>query len=92
MLRPVLLLAAIFFGGSLVSAQQALGNSLNREQPRRLRRTPNSSLKRCRKHCELGLEFPEKLEVPAGKYEAKFPVRDNLGGLVGSISLPVDMK
>jgi VWFA-related protein len=44
------------------------------------------------KTLQSGLGIPEKVELPPGKYEVKFAVRDNLSGLLGTISVPLDLK
>jgi len=47
---------------------------------------------RLKKMFETGLGIPEKIDLPPGKYEVKFAVRDNLDGLVGTISVPIELK
>lgn len=44
------------------------------------------------KTLQTGLGIPEKLDLPAGKYEVKFAVRDNLSGLLGTVSVPLELK
>lgn len=44
------------------------------------------------KTLQTGLGIPEKLEIPPGKYEVKFAVRDNPRGLVGTVSVPIEVK
>jgi len=41
---------------------------------------------------QTSIGIPEKLDLPAGKYEVKFAVRDNASGLIGTVSLPVQLK
>jgi len=47
---------------------------------------------RMQKMIETGLGLPEKIDLPQGKYEVKFAVRDNLTGLLGTISVPIELK
>jgi VWFA-related protein len=47
---------------------------------------------RLQKILETGLGIPEKIDLPPGKYEIKFAVRDNLTGLIGTVSVPVDLQ
>ncbi len=47
---------------------------------------------RVQKILQTGMGIPEKLELPPGKYEVKFAVRDNLSGLVGTIAVPTELK
>lgn len=44
------------------------------------------------KILQTGIGIPEKVELAPGKYEIKFAVRDNLTGVIGTISLPLDLK
>ena len=44
------------------------------------------------KTLQTGLGIPEKVELPPGKYDVKFAVRDNLSGLLGTISVPLELK
>jgi len=44
------------------------------------------------KILQTGLGIPVKLDLPPGKYEIKFAVRDNSTGLIGTVSLPLDLK
>lgn len=44
------------------------------------------------KILQAGLGVSEKLDLPPGQYEVKFAVRDNLSGLIGTVSLPLDLK
>jgi len=39
-----------------------------------------------------GTSFNNNMHVPPGEYEAKFVVRDNLSGKVGSVSVPLSVK
>ena len=57
---------------------QALATSLKREMLQKILQT--------------GLGIPEKVELPPGKYEIKFAVRDNLTGFIGTVSLPLDLR
>jgi VWFA-related protein len=41
---------------------------------------------------QTGLGIPEKLDLPSGKYEVKFAVRDNASGLLGTVSVPVELR
>lgn len=45
-----------------------------------------------KKTLQTGLGIPLKLDLAPGKYEVKFAVRDNLSGLLGTVSMPVDLK
>jgi hypothetical protein len=45
-----------------------------------------------RKTLQTGLSIPEKIDLPRGKYEVKFAVRDNLSGLLGTVSAPLDLN
>jgi VWFA-related protein len=45
-----------------------------------------------RKTLQTGLGIPEKIDLPRGKYEVKFAVRDNLSGLLGTVSAPLDLN
>jgi VWFA-related protein len=47
---------------------------------------------RLQKMLETGLGIPEKIELPKGHYEVKFAVRDNLSGMLGTISVPLELK
>jgi VWFA-related protein len=44
------------------------------------------------KTLQTGLGIPEKLDLPPGKYEVKFVVRDNSSGLLGTVSVPIELK
>jgi|HubBroStandDraft_6_1064221.scaffolds.fasta_scaffold372277_1 hypothetical protein len=44
------------------------------------------------KTLQTGLGIPEKVDLPPGKYEVKFAVRDNLSGMLGTVSVPVELK
>jgi VWFA-related protein len=44
------------------------------------------------KTLQTGLGIPEKLDLPPGKYEVKFAVRDNSSGLLGTVSVPLELK
>ena len=44
------------------------------------------------KILQTGIGIPERVELAPGKYEIKFAVRDNLTGVIGTISLPLDLK
>ncbi len=74
-------LAALAFDSSrkaVASTSQALATTFKPEMAQKIRQT--------------GLGIPQKLELPPGKYEIKFAVRDNSTGLLGTISLPLDLK
>ncbi len=74
-------LAALAFDSSrkaVASTSQALATTFKPEMAQKIRQT--------------GLGIPQKLELPPGKYEIKFAVRDNLSGLLGTVSLPLDLK
>jgi len=47
---------------------------------------------RLQKIIHTGVGIPEKVNLPPGDYEVKFAVRDNLSGLLGTISVPLDVK
>jgi hypothetical protein len=63
---------------SVGSLSQAIATSLNAERAEKILRT--------------GVGIPEKIGLPPGKYEVKFAVRDNLSGLLGTISVPLELK
>jgi VWFA-related protein len=44
------------------------------------------------KIIRTGVGIPEKVDLPPGNYEVKFAVRDNLTGLLGTISAPLEVK
>jgi VWFA-related protein len=44
------------------------------------------------KILQTGIGIPEKVELASGKYEIKFAVRDNQTGVIGTISIPLDLK
>jgi len=54
--------------------------------------TTNLKPEMAQKILETGLGISEKLDLPPGKYEVKFAVRDNLTGLLGTLSVPLDLK
>jgi VWFA-related protein len=47
---------------------------------------------RVQKIQQTGIGIPEKLDLAPGKYEVKFAVRDNPSGLLGTVSVPVELK
>jgi VWFA-related protein len=47
---------------------------------------------RVQKIIRTGIGIPEKIDLPPGKYEVKFAVRDNLSGVLGTISVPLELK
>lgn len=63
---------------SVASSSQALATSLKPEMLQKILQT--------------GMGIPEKLDLPPGKYEIKFAVRDNLSGRIGTVSLPLGLK
>ena len=63
---------------SVASSSQALATSLKPEMLQKI--------------LETGMGIPEKLELAPGKYEIKFAVRDNLSGLIGTVSMPLDLQ
>jgi VWFA-related protein len=74
-------LAALAFDTNrkaVASTSQALATTFKPEMAQKIRQT--------------GLGIPQKLDLPPGKYEIKFAVRDNLTGLLGTISLPLELK
>lgn len=44
------------------------------------------------KTLQTGLGIPEKIDLAPGKYEVKFAVRDNASGLLGTVSVPIELK
>lgn len=44
------------------------------------------------KTLRSGLGIPEKLDLGPGKYEVKFAVRDNFSGILGTVSIPIELK
>jgi VWFA-related protein len=63
---------------SIASMSQAIATKLDAERVEKILRT--------------GIGIPEKIDLPPGKYEVKFAVRDNLSGLLGTISVPLERK
>jgi VWFA-related protein len=63
---------------SVASMSQAIATKFDAEGVQRIVRT--------------GVGVPEKIDLPPGKYEVKFAVRDNLSGLLGTISVPLELK
>jgi methionine-rich copper-binding protein CopC len=63
---------------AIASMSQAVQTKLNSE--------------RAQKILETGMGIPEKVELPPGKYEVKFAVRDNYSGLLGTVSVPLEIK
>jgi hypothetical protein len=47
---------------------------------------------RVQKIQQTGIGIPEKLDLAPGRYEVKFAVRDNPSGLLGIVSVPVELK
>ncbi len=43
------------------------------------------------KTLQTGLGIPEKLDLPPGRYEVKVAVRDNFSGLIGTVSVPIEL-
>ncbi len=44
------------------------------------------------KTLQTGLGIPEKLDLPPGKYEVKFAVRDNSSGFLGTVTIPIELR
>jgi VWFA-related protein len=63
---------------SIGSMSQAIATKFDAERVEKIART--------------GVGIPEKIDLPPGKYEVKFAVRDNLSGLLGTISVPLELK
>jgi len=63
---------------SVASSSQALATSFKPEMLQKI--------------LQSGLGIPEKLDLPPGQYEIKFAVRDNLSGLIGTVSVPLDLN
>jgi hypothetical protein len=63
---------------TVASSSQALATSFKPEMLQKI--------------LQSGLGIPQKLDLPPGQYEIKFAVRDNLSGLIGTVSLPLDLK
>ena len=63
---------------SVASMSQAIATRFDAERVRNIIRT--------------GVGIPEKIDLPPGEYEVKFAVRDNLSGLLGTISVPLEVK
>ncbi len=63
---------------SVATASQAIAVKIDRES--------------MQKTVQTGLGIPEKLDIPPGKYEVKFAVRDNPSGLIGTIGIPIELK
>ncbi|MFZ0773905.1 MAG: VWA domain-containing protein [Candidatus Sulfotelmatobacter sp.] len=41
---------------------------------------------------QTGIGVPEKLDLTPGKYEVKFAVRDNFTGMLGTVSVPIELN
>ena len=65
-------------GKSIGSTSQTIATKLNPE--------------RVEKILQASIGIPEKLDLAPGKYEVKFAVRDNPSGLLGTVSVPVELK
>jgi VWFA-related protein len=65
-------------GKSLASTSQAIATKVNPERVDEI--------------MQASIGIPEKLDLAMGKYEVKFAVRDNPSGLLGTVSLPVEIK
>lgn len=63
---------------SIASMSQAVATKFDSEWAQKILRT--------------GVGIPEKVDLPPGKYEVKFAVRDNLSGLLGTISVPLEVR
>jgi hypothetical protein len=63
---------------SVASMSQAIATRFDAERAQKIIRT--------------GVGIPEKIDLPPGEYEVKFAVRDNLSGLLGTISVPLEVK
>lgn len=63
---------------SVATSSQAIAAKLNSEM--------------MKKTLQSALGVPEEFDLPPGKYEVKFAVRDNLNGLLGTVSVPVELK
>jgi hypothetical protein len=61
---------------SVASISQAISTNFDAEKLQKIIRT--------------GVGIPVKVSLPAGQYEIKFAVPDNLSGLLGTISVPLD--
>ena len=63
---------------SIATSSKALATTFNPEMLQKILHT--------------GIGIPEKVELPPGKYEIKFAVRDNLTGVIGTISFPLELN
>ncbi len=63
---------------SVASSSKALSTSFNPDMLQKILQT--------------GIGIPEKVELAPGKYEIKFAVRDNLTGIIGTISTPLQLE
>jgi VWFA-related protein len=63
---------------AVASSSQSLATSLKPEMLQNIQQT--------------GMGVPEKLDLPPGKYEIKCAVRDNQTGLIGTVSLTLELK
>jgi len=63
---------------SVASMSQAIATKFDGQKLQKIMRT--------------GIGIPETVDLPPGKYEVKFAVRDNLSGLLGTISVPLELK
>jgi VWFA-related protein len=101
--KPIEIMLAI--KGESITIDRATGNAINlevttlafdsnRKSIATMSQTISTKLspERMQKMLETGLGIPEKIDLPSGKYEVKFAVRDNLSGLLGTISVPIELK
>jgi VWFA-related protein len=63
---------------SVATASQAISTGLKPEM--------------MQKTLQTGLGIPEKFDLAPGKYEVKFAVRDNSSGLLGTVSVPTEVR
>ena len=74
------------------SANRKFGNSLRNPVQRRCANFGFGGPERVRNILQTGIGIPEKLNLPPGTYEVKFAVRDNPSGLLGTVSVPIEIK
>lgn len=101
--KPIEIMLAI--KGESITIDRANGNAINlevttlafdsnRKSIATMSQTISTKLspQRMQKMLETGLGIPEKIDLPPGKYEVKFAVRDNLSQALGTISVPIHVE
>jgi VWFA-related protein len=101
--KPIEIMLAI--NGESITIDRESGNAINLEvttlafdSNRKSIATMSQTIatkltpERLQKMLETGLGIPEKIDLPPGKYEVKFAVRDNLSRALGTISVPIHIE